>query len=300
MTKSFCCLAVGLFALPLILGCTLGDSELYRQDPPQSSRVLPPDGPGQPPQEPETDGGTRPRNTEGGITQPIPELAGTWAEKRVLATIDTLPGIGQVEGASTLVSRLEIEQNGPDLTVKATTCSISINSGSTVVETMFPDAFVRSIGVRPRTAKLTPEAEGWTLMQPQIAELDGVSLDNPNQDVLPTDPNDTHVFDQDQDGRPGVTLRIGGIITGELYLVRRIKHAFRAIVTSNDAISGLVQAQQERSTLGADNAILIANPFESVTDPNAAKSYGRLTRVDAALDCAGIVNNSATIFADGS
>ena len=45
-----------------------------------------------------------------------------------------------------------------------------------------------------------------TIKFSKMVELNGINLKDPLNDLLPTDPNDERIYDQDLDGHPGVTV----------------------------------------------------------------------------------------------
>ena len=52
-------------------------------------------------------------------------------------------------------------------------------------------------------------------------QVQGAHLVMPNSEALPADAADPRVFDQDQDGLPGVTVLIEGILDGSVQVVQR-------------------------------------------------------------------------------
>ena len=57
--------------------------------------------------------------------------------------------------------------------------------------------------------------------------------------------------DDDHDGHPGVTVRIGGLIDGEVYLVQRGWSEFAGTAYDADTIRGDVRFDQDQEILGA-------------------------------------------------
>jgi hypothetical protein len=85
-----------------------------------------------------------------------------------------------------------------------------------------------------------------------------VHLDHPETDPMPTDINDPRVFDQDQDGKPAVTLLLGDS-TCEMYVVQRATKQWKGTVQSGTLISGGGQSASEQYILQATVGLCAAN-----------------------------------------
>ena len=63
----------------------------------------------------------------------------------------------------------------------------------------------------------------WSVTRPATPTPVGIRLDDPANDVLPTDPTDPRISDDDGDGNPGVTVTVrgeGGDPIGSLFIAR--------------------------------------------------------------------------------
>lgn len=224
----------------------------------------------------------------------VPAIEGVWAQKLVYGAINDIPAVGQTNGTTTTIQRVELQRSGTALTMMTEPCAIEIDDGTTVINTIVPDAFLHSLGVTDRAGHLQFDAGRWQFVQDRKLQLRGVHLDQPETDALPTEASDPRVWDQDQDGNPGVTVRISGLTDGEVYLVQRDFHSLDGVVDV-DRIDGLVDWSTEQVVLGSDNPILNMQT-QSATDPDASASYFLSTRVEASSDCSSILAQREQLF----
>jgi len=265
---------------PALGGCTLGETDVLAGGDLQDAGYV---------GDVQVDGETS--SFDGGL-----DLTGTWAGLLVYGTVFNLPAIGQTEGETTTILRVSITENGSSPQVDAETCSVEINNGTDIVETIVPDRFITSLPTQ--TPKTTVEMDGLTMRYRQDRELTlrGVVLDDPDNDALPTEATDPRVFDQDEDGNPGMTVLIKGITDGEVYIIQRDWYALEGEATGPDWIDGLAEWNTEQVVLGSDNEILNMQT-ESTPHPEKARSYFRMTRMADGSGCEEIIAQRETLFA---
>jgi len=91
-------------------------------------------------------------------------------------------------------------------------------------------------------------------------------------------------------------VHFAGLVDGDVYLVQRQWSTLRGVATGGNRIDGRIQWGEERSVLGATSIFLRSQP-PSRSDPDPEASYFRTTRIEAGVDCAGIVAQRDTLFA---
>ena len=224
------------------------------------------------------------------------DYAGTWAQLRVQTARAVLPVIGEVKVTTSFVMRLTQTAAGRNLAVSVEACSIEQDSGTSLVRTIFPPALVEKLGRFQGTASLREDGGELRYFQPRRFMVFGAQLADPEHDELPTAADDERVVDGDDDGHPGVTVQIRGMLNGDIYLVQRGWFTLRGTATGGDRIDGRIQWGEDRSMLGASNPLLPAIP-SSRPDTDPATSYFRTTRVDPALTCAQILEQRDVLFA---
>jgi len=216
------------------------------------------------------------------------DLTGVWAQLDVRSALATVPLAGQVTRTTTSVFRASLVQQGDQLQVTLELCGLWSESGTDLVQTIFPDALVASIAPQAYTVALRQDDLGVAYEGPRHVDARGYRPTGEPDEALPEAPEDPRVYDQDGDGRPGITVRISGVVSGEVWLVQRLTTRALGRVTSPDRIEGLLEWQDEQRHLGTDNTLL-KDPTPSRPDPEAANSYFRSVRVEAGDDCAAIL-----------
>ncbi len=223
------------------------------------------------------------------------DLSGTWAQLDVRSALATVPLAGQVTRSTTSLFRAELVQAGAEVAVTLQLCALSSDSGTDLVQTVFPDALVASIGPQSFTAGLAEQGGGVRYLEPRHVDVRGCHLVDEENDALPVTPDDPRVYDQDGDGRPGLTVRIVGVVNGEVYVVQRLATRATGAVLSADRLEGLVEWSDEQQHLGTDNQLL-KDPTPSSPDPQVEHSYFRMVRLPAGDDCAAIVARRDQLF----
>ncbi|MCX7750167.1 MAG: hypothetical protein N2320_01150 [Candidatus Bipolaricaulota bacterium] len=225
------------------------------------------------------------------------DLTGTWAVMQVTSDLVVYPFVGQRTRTTTLVLRVEMEQRGRAVRVRETHCLADIDDGTGLVVTEITDAFLRSIGVVERGATLEPAGGGWRFVLPWGTAVHGARLANPTGDPLPTSPDDPRVFDQDGDGKPGITVpvRILGLISGEVYAVQRLTKFLEGTVVSPDLVRGLITWTNEQVTIGASNPFLKTDAQAQV-DPVRERSYFVAVRIPPTTTCDDLKRTWRSLF----
>jgi len=123
-------------------------------------------------------------------------------------------------------------------------------------DTVFSDAATQAI--RPPGAIVDVYAENgeWRIWRPATPTLNGIDGD-PNV-PLSMDRNDPLISDDDNDGKPGVTVvvRLFGFVEGEIYIARREIFANDLTLYSDGSLRGNVIDDSEQLVIGASLAIL--------------------------------------------
>lgn len=223
------------------------------------------------------------------------EPAGTWAQLMVSASLTQIPVVGQATTTATSIVRLQVTGKGATAEVTGEVCTLELDSGTKLVQTIAPQAFIDSVEYAARTLAVQAVGAQTQLAFPKVYEVRGAKLTDPVNEALPTTADDPRVYDQDKDGKPGVTVQVKGLLDGQIWLVQRGWQA--GTCTLGDTFcDGLLQWGDEQKVLGSDNALL-KNPNPSTVHPDAAKSYFRSTRLPTGLTCDEIVAQRDKLFA---
>ncbi len=123
-------------------------------------------------------------------------------------------------------------------------------------DTIFSDAATQAIQPPGAIVDVFEENGEWRLWRPPTPTLIGIGGD-PNV-PLSVDRNDPMISDDDNDGKPGVTVvvRLYGFIEGEIYIARREIFANDLTLYSDGSLRGSVIDDSEQLIIGASLAIL--------------------------------------------
>lgn len=227
-----------------------------------------------------------------------PDISGPWAQLQVTSSLSNVPLIGTVTLKTLTVLRLEAQQKESELAVTFEPCTVESESSTPFFRVIFPEAFVKSMGVATKPARLEPSGDDFRFFQPRFTQVRGVRLQDPEKDPLPTDPNDPRIFDQDGDGKPGMTIRVNalGFLEGEIYIIQRDWNSLRSTVLAPPVIDGLIEWGSDQVVIGASNPLLSSQGM-NIPDPKPENSYFRTTRIDTKTDCAQILKDRDRLFA---
>ena len=138
------------------------------------------------------------------------------------------------------------------------------------IETSISDEATQAIKPVSTPVEVTGEPGAWRVVRPGTPTPVGIRLEDPANDVLPTDPDDPRIVDDDGDGNPGitVTVRIGDGLEGELYIARREIFAYDMVQDGPDSMTGTVTDSSEQLVIGASLDLLLATDaqWEQVPD----------------------------------
>jgi len=214
-------------------------------------------------------------------------LSGVWGMRLQTTALTEIPFVGQSVDVQVALVRVTFEGDAPDTRASLTTCSVHINSSQAAVRQILPEAFVASLGVAVRPFEYDPVSGRFEA--PRFVEVRGARLDAPETDALPTSAEDPRIFDQDADGKPGMTVRVQGLIDGEVYVVQRGANAFSGARVEGDAdaptrFEGGVVWQSEQTVVGADNRVLEMS-LPSRPSDDAAQQRVLLVRLADDANC---------------
>ena len=292
----------GGLALSLLLGgcgATLDDGEpgdfvaVEPSAPVVPDAAVPDLGPDAGPDAAPSDGGAGDGTPPDAAVVDLGGYLGTWAHVQIQQGLAILPVLGAEPTTTYGVMHMAAEAGAAPgtLALTFTLCEVRIERERDVVVTEIPQTFIDALPPVDRSATV----HDGTFVAERFVELRAVELENPADDPLPTEPDDPRVVDLDDDGQPGLTARVSGLVDGEVYLVQRAITRLEGGLDGQGRLDGLLAWTAEESILAADDPLLVMGaPFEADADPT--RSVFRSTRLDEDRDCAWIVENQAALF----
>lgn len=156
-----------------------------------------------------------------------------------------------------------------------------------------PQAFIDHVAIMEHTIAEAPEMlPGATLESSTFYEARGVKLEDIENEELPdstsAEQGDDRIWDQDEDGQPGMTLNLRGVLNGDQYIVQRLSSSFDFEVVDSDRIKGLLKHTIEQHVIGANNESLEYD-YAIEAHPEAELSYVRMMRMTDASSCVDVL-----------
>ncbi|MDF1573337.1 MAG: hypothetical protein P1P82_17140 [Bacteroidales bacterium] len=150
-------------------------------------------------------------------------------------------------------------------------------------KSVFSNEAVQAIKPRVQEVELSQENGFWHIYRPATPCLLGIEGD-PLQ-ALSTEPNDPNLTDSDQDGHPGVTVKIsvGRFFKGEIFITRREIFSNYLTLNNNGTLSGYVVDRSEQFVVGASKKIL-TQESNSIQHPDTGLSPVLLVPVAPHID----------------
>ena len=218
------------------------------------------------------------------------KLSGRWAQKTQLSGIAEVPVLGFQRTDTIGLALVDIYTEFDSNWATVKNCQTSIERDDDIVTTDIPQAFIDSLPVYFRGVFVSEN----TIKFSKMVELNGINLKDPLNDLLPTDPNDERIYDQDLDGHPGVTVFVNGLVSGQIHLIQRTITDLSGSQNGR-TIEGQVRWRIDESILGTDQPLLsMGAPI--TPNPNPDLSRFQLIKVSDELTCAELIESEGSLF----
>lgn len=226
-------------------------------------------------------------------TIPLPD--GRYASRQVM-TSRTQPGPRSrpVPVRTIAIAIHDVRRDGADILVGTQFCAVRQDPIGRV-RTVLDSAFV---GALPSwQSRATIQGIGpWQVHIAEYAAVIGADLEDPASDPLPGDADDRRITDPDNDGHPGITVRVEGFVSGEVYVVQRMIRGLDGELALDGRMSGNVLGTNEQRTLGASNLLLRAFTPTFVPDPAPDRNTFDWAPIASHEECADIVSEEDRIL----
>jgi hypothetical protein len=241
----------------------------------------------------------------------VTDLSGMWVVRATGAIIVDAQIIGIMRQQMVLTLLVNITQQGTDLIVDGRYCNRKqVSDPGALTQVIIPDAWAHTETLMHRTGTFAVgETEGFPVLTfPRMAEAMGAVLTPPSED-LPTRADDPRVIDQDNDGKPGITVVLSGIgLSGALYAAQLLTTKVRAIAVAVDRVEGALtftSAQNVLDSYPSQLKDLYEKGGKSGADPVVCNSGFTMVKLTNApgidgggVTCEWVRDNSVTLFGD--
>ena len=236
---------------------------------------------------------------DAGIVETFPDMTGTWANLTIFKGSAKVPLLGSTLPAwAVMVSKVDIysQENG---TLKAHTemCRLKAGTATDLVYPYLPDSYAESLGNVDKTFYLSYGGNGEVrFRQDKLWEVRSCTLDDPENDPLPSDINDPRVFDADNSGMNGLYMGMVGKASGRAEIVQKVSTVLDGEFNENGEVYGITTWFEAQSVLWTDTFLLENGAPTSPTGADPNESVFIFKRIDSSWDCSDVKVKSAELF----
>ena len=220
-------------------------------------------------------------------------LAGTFALKTISTTLVHVPMIGDVEGGGSNYRLVKRTYDSETDTYHQTSqlCG-GANFEVAGVLTTIPESTYRAVP-ESEDEVIKVDHELGTYEADGHLQLWGIKdLPDPHTTPLPEDgeaatlsPHAERIYDMDEDGHPGMTMVVSGLVSGEVYAIQRKTVTLEGVVLSPDRILGLADNAYQSIVLDKTNPLLDPSGGSSERHPDLKESWFEEVRVEDGVAC---------------
>lgn len=228
-----------------------------------------------------------------------PDMTGTWANLTIFKGSAKVPLLGSTLPAwAVMVSKVDMysQENG---ILKAHTemCRLKAGTATDLVYPYLPDSYAESLGNVDKTFYLSYGENGEIRFhQDKLWEVRSCTLDDPENDPLPTDINDERVFDADNSGMNGLYMGMVGKASGRAEIVQKVSTILDGEFNENGEIYGVTTWFEAQSVLWTDTFLLENGAPTSPVGADPNESVFIFKRIDPSWDCLTVKEKSAELF----
>ena len=169
-----------------------------------------------------------------------------------LASDVKVPVVGAIRSTTHVVGWVDVQSGTDRVRGKGVVCDIDVKAP--IVKPHFSAAFRRAISPLQIDARVSEDGQRWD--QPAIWRVHGARVDDPQRSPLPQSADDPRVTDPDNDGNPGLTVAVKGLVRGKMFVAQRGSMSWSARRRADGSFSGPVKYTQEQALLGATSRML--------------------------------------------
>ena len=189
----------------------------------------------------------------------------------IMASATKIPFFGSSRSASRSVSLVEVRHDGGVVTQTHRVCDVRVVEAS-AIKIVFPEKFIAALARPTYGVQLEKDAHGWMYRADLGLERIGYRADGAGEN-LPEKIDDSAVFDWDNDGYPGATLKLSVPLlpNGDLFIVQQGQSVLSGRVVQPGRVEGGLEVRRfEQRVLGARPAFLARSP-EITPNPNESR-----------------------------
>ena len=164
--------------------------------------------------------------------------------------------------------------------------------------TTIPDAMTTNIVPKSTPVDIEKQNGKWGFFRPETPTPIGAKLDDWVNEPFPQDADDPRLSDDDEDGKPGVTIKIRAywLFPVEIYIARREIFAYHVLQSENGNLIGSVRDRSEQLIIGSSPEFLKIPNAPFIQDKDPKKSPIILIPVSENYDCVRLMKERNKLF----
>ncbi len=236
---------------------------------------------------------------EENIEPEFPDLTGTWAQKTVFDGYTDAPILGNVAAWVDMYLLVKQTQHDDQIEIESKMCHMSLgNEKEDFMNLYIPDSFVEALPVIYKKAFLSHNENGKiSFFQEKSTEIRSCTLEKEDDD-LPVKADDSRVEDWDNDGVPGIMIKVEGIgVNADVSIVQKVFTILRGEVVSSDRIEGLCEWFEWQKVMKTDYS-LFKDGSPTTPGDDAERSYFINIKLSDDADCKYVIEHRAELFGE--
>jgi hypothetical protein len=234
----------------------------------------------------------------------VTDISGTWVLETIGAQVVQASGFKQpfhIKSISTAL--VQVTQTGNAVSFDGQYCDrIQNDDPQNPAKVQVLPAWQLTPSPLHRVGTYASDVTGQlTLSMPAVVETFGAQLADPACEMLPLEANDPRLVDHDNDGYPGISVGLQGLVTGTLRSVQRQVTALTGYALTADRIEGGMFFNSDQTVVASEPANIqcLYRMSQSFTDPTECSSTFVMVKVNAsagAVDCAWVRENQKALL----
>ena len=244
-------------------------------------------------------GGDEDAGSDSDFDESYPDMTGTWANLTIFKGTSKVPIVSKTLPAwAVMVSKVDIySQEDGVLNAHTEMCRLKTGVNSSWIAAEVPDSFAESLENVDKTFYLSHGEDGEIRFhQDKLWEVRSCTLDNPEEEPLPTDINDPRVFDADNSGVNGLKIRIKSAGIDEAEILQKVSTILNGELDENGEVHGIVTWFEAQSVMWTTNVLLQNGAPTSPAGADPSESVFVFKRIDPSWDCLTVKEKSAELF----
>ena len=228
-----------------------------------------------------------------------PDMTGTWANLTIFKGLAKVPYISKTLPAwAVMVSKVDMySQEDGVLNAHTEMCRLKTGVDTFLISAEVPDSFAESLGNVDKTFYLEHGENGEIRFhQDKLWEVRSCTLDDPENEPLPSDVNDPRVFDADNTGINGLKIRTKKALDAEAEILQKVSTILEGVLDENGEVHGIVTWYEAQSVMWYSNAALKNGAPTSPAGADPNESIFIFKRIDPSWDCLTVKEKSAELF----